>query len=357
MPHSQCRAKILTTHCPLQCGGVLKGTHCPLRCAMQPCTGGPLLTAPYSAAVYQRIPIGHCPVHCSGVPKKAHCPLQCHSAEEAYCPMQCGSVLKKAHRPMQCTEGGPVPTAPAVLLKEGHSPLPLQCDSVPIKTHCPLPPAVKLCFVEEPLPTAPYSAPVYKRWHAAPSPCSAAVHPLPPTVRQCAERDPLPTTPCSVVVCRRRPTAHCPVQCGSVEKNTYCPCPLHCGRVLLKAHCLLPLAMRHCTEGYPLPTTPCSAAVCRNRPTVDPPPPGSVQKDLHYPVGTATTLYYPLPTAVRCCTRIYTAHPPPHGAALCRTTNTAHCPLQCGSVLKGLHCSLPTTVGQRRVGSTTAHCP
>ena len=33
------------------------------------------------------------------------------------------------------------------------------------------------------------------------------------------------------------PIAHCPLQCGSIPKETYCRRPLQCGSALKDAHC------------------------------------------------------------------------------------------------------------------------
>ena len=69
---------------------------------------------------------------------------------------------------------------------------------------------------------------------------------------QCIEGLPLPSTLYSVAVYRRIPTAHYPMQCGSVLNETHCP---------------LPPARQQCNEGDrttedPLPTYPCSVAAC-----------------------------------------------------------------------------------------------
>ena len=122
------------------------------------------------------------------------------------------------------------------------------------------------------------------------------------------------------------------------------------------AHYPLPFAVQLSMAGCPLPSAPCSAAVCRSMPTAHCPlgsnkpedtQRGSVQNGLHCP----------LPTAVWHSAEGFTLPMAPSGAAVYRNTNTAHYPLQCGSVLKDLHCPLPTTAGQCTQGATTAHCP
>ena len=80
--------------------------------------------------------------------------------------------------------------------------------------------------------TAPCSATVYGKWHT--------------------EQEPLPTTPCSAALYREEATAHYPLYCKSILKDTCCPLP----PTVKDTH---PYSVAVC-EAYPLPTTPYNAA-------------------------------------------------------------------------------------------------